>query len=795
MQTRSCVRVRGGGCGVSKPLLVKDTNSPEKQQERQQGPFQARGHARSEQLFVALLEALLAASTDEPAALVPVAAHDARLSSGHRGLSLAALRGVRSFYAARSALSKAMADVCKEEGFAASVCALTASTGLSLAESVVRVAETAAAGEGGGKGSGGGKGGGSKGGGGEGGGGEGGGGEGGDLVSALVGPATTFFSYSWTGTTLGDMLAAIERTLAPLEAADGVVRYVWVDMFAASQNLLAGRYLPTTAEARAELKRANAAAYRARKEDTDTIFELAIEAVASSHAREVVLYLSPLTGEWRAPNHPYLLPERGEPPADWVRTGPGAITRAWCCFELVKTLAAGCTLHVALSPADVDGFEALLTERFDKVAGIVAAIDVRDAQISKPDDRDYILGEVGKLKGGLGSVTSSVCASLRAWLAGEGRAALGRMATAERGTSKLLNRFARLQQDLGDLEEAAALFREALEARRAKLGDRHPDTLLLLNNLASLLKDKGDLEGAAPLLREALEARRATLGDRHPDTVTSLNNLAGLLHLQGNLEATAPLFREVLEVRRATLGDRHVNTLTALNNLATVLYTKGDLEGAAPLFQEALEGRRAKLGARHPATLSLLNNMASLLKVQGDLETAAALFREALEACRVTLGDRHPDTLISLSNLASLLKDQGDLEAAEALLRESTEACRATLVAGHGIRLRAFGWLADVCRAQGRLSEARSILDENMVLSAAREALGPTVGITLTLEAIEARLRAQEEGGGGLEPLRAVLARMRKVLGPHNPETRRCERELLMAEEEAEAAGAAVAGA
>ena len=435
------LRVRGGGCGVSRPSPSAESNAGVPPQIFIQD-LDSHGDApppspeqRRQHLFVALLEALFhgGAGSSRPVVKLPVLAHDRRLSSGARGLSLDALRAVRTFFEAHGALGKTMADVCKEEGFGASVCALTASTGLSLAESVVRIATAA-------------------------------GGHAAEGVSALVGDATTFFSYSWTGTTLGDMLAAIERTLAPLEAADGRTRYVWVDMFAASQNLLAGRYLPATQRERAELKRRDPAAYRARKEDTYTIFEHAIEAVGGggggSSAGEVVLYLSPLTGEWRAPEQPFLLPDRGSPPAGWMRKGPGAITRAWCCFELVKTLAKGCTLHVALSPADVDGFEALLTRRFDEIAGIVAAIDVCDAQISKEEDREYILGEVGKLEGGLGSVTASVCESLREWLAAEGKAALGRMGAEERGKSVLLDRLATLLQDQGKPNEREACERQ-----------------------------------------------------------------------------------------------------------------------------------------------------------------------------------------------------------------------------------------------------------------------------------------------------------------------------------------------
>ena len=57
-------------------------------------------------------------------------------------------------------------------------------------------------------------------------------------------------------------------------AADGRRRYVWVDMFCASQNLLAGVYRDP-----AVTKQADPAGYAARKEDTDRIFDDALDAV------------------------------------------------------------------------------------------------------------------------------------------------------------------------------------------------------------------------------------------------------------------------------------------------------------------------------------------------------------------------------------------------------------------------------------------------------------------------------------------------------------------------------------
>ena len=142
----------------------------------------------------ALADSLLRALLDNPdRAARPVHTHAERLSSGRRGLGLPTIRALRTFYAAHGGLDRLMADVCKEAGYSASVCALTRATGLSLAETIVlRAAERSID------------------------------------ATTLIGLASTFFSYSWTGTRLADMLWAIETKLIELEANDHQPRYVWV---------------------------------------------------------------------------------------------------------------------------------------------------------------------------------------------------------------------------------------------------------------------------------------------------------------------------------------------------------------------------------------------------------------------------------------------------------------------------------------------------------------------------------------------------------------------------------------
>ena len=113
-------------------------------------------------------------------------------------MTRALLFGVKAFFEQHNAFDKTMQDILNAPGFPCSACELTKSMGPSLTETLVREAyREAGEGEG---------------------------------IEELVGEATCFFSNSWTGTKLRDLLAAIERVLAKLKAADSKRRYVWVDM-------------------------------------------------------------------------------------------------------------------------------------------------------------------------------------------------------------------------------------------------------------------------------------------------------------------------------------------------------------------------------------------------------------------------------------------------------------------------------------------------------------------------------------------------------------------------------------
>eukprot|EP00964_Phaeocystis_antarctica_P002369 scaffold1228_cov66-Phaeocystis_antarctica.AAC.1 len=327
-------------------------------------------------LTIRLLESLAA---KEDLVSLPILSNSERQRSGRRGMSRDLLFGVRAFYAQRGALDKMVQDIIDERLFPFSACELTKSTGLSLQETLVLEA-----------------------------------GEG-EGIEELVGEATCFFSYSCTGTTLRNLLDAVERVLAKLET-DGTRRYVWIDILCASQNLLQGVI----------------------KDPAMSSAEVSSIEEAISTAGELLFYMEPLAGEWPAPPHPFLLAEQGEPAEGWVRRGPAALTRAWCIYELAKSLTMGCKLHVLFNDKSVAQFEDKMHNDaygFLWIGQILGRVDVKQAQVTKAEDRDYILSEVGKLPGGMGAVNSSVMAALGGWVVDEAQAMLAAVPEAERGTS------------------------------------------------------------------------------------------------------------------------------------------------------------------------------------------------------------------------------------------------------------------------------------------------------------------------------------------------------------------------
>lgn len=82
--------------------------------------------------------------------------------------------------------------------------------------------------------------------------------------------------------------------------------------------------------------------------------------------------------------------------------------------------------------------------------------------------------------------------------------------------------------------ENEKLFRNVISMKEPALGPEDPYILRLKNNLAAILREMGNMRDAGQLFREVLEGRRRKLGERHPDTIKSAYLIAELLYVCGD---------------------------------------------------------------------------------------------------------------------------------------------------------------------------------------------------------------------------------------------------------------------
>ena len=279
-------------------------------------------------------------------------------------------------------------------------------------------------------------------------------------------------------------------------------------------------------------------------------------------------------------------------------------------------------------------------------------------------------------------------------------------------TIAAMNNLAAILRDQGKLDEAVVMWREAFEKGRRILGEEHPHTISVINNLAIVLRDQGKLDEAASMLKEVLEKRRKILGNEHPATIKAMGNFATILEDQGKLGKATSMLKEALERERKIFGDEHPNTISGMSNLASALRGQGKPEEAASMQKRVLEKRRKILGKEHPETIAAMNNLANSLRDQGKLDEALSMQREVLEVWRRIFGEEHPHTIMAVNNLAAILGDQGELGKAVSMQRKVLDMRRRILGEDHPDTAMAINNLAATLGDQGELEEAASMGSE-----------------------------------------------------------------------------------
>lgn len=273
-----------------------------------------------------------------------------------------------------------------------------------------------------------------------------------------------------------------------------------------------------------------------------------------------------------------------------------------------------------------------------------------------------------------------------------------------------------LYERLGDYETAETLLRRALEERRARLGDEHPDMAKAYRSLGVVLSQKQEREEAEQLLRSALAIERRSGEGDSLAVARTLGELSLLAQNAGRFEESRDLVTEAIAMYRRFAGPLHPELATAIHNSGGVLYRLGEYQEGLQQLEEALRMREELFGADSLQVAATLGDMSAVEDDLGRLARAIDLRRRALEIESRELPEGHPHLTTSRIQLAGLASTDGRHEEAVALYCRALADRREFFGAEHERVGDVMNNLGTALRAGGRLSAADRAADRALTI-------------------------------------------------------------------------------
>ena len=269
----------------------------------------------------------------------------------------------------------------------------------------------------------------------------------------------------------------------------------------------------------------------------------------------------------------------------------------------------------------------------------------------------------------------------------------------------------RVHLQLGRLNQAHSVLRNALEQQQALHGEAHPDVARIQHQLGLAYRNMGRYEKAANYFRSALNTRRALYDEPHPDMAASLNQLATVVHEGGAYMAADSLYDEWLRMHRALDGTRpeaaDPQTAHALRRMGMWETLNGNHEEGENYLREAAALFRACCGSDHPGLARVQWDLAGASIYQHEFKAAERFARKALPTYRQMYGPKNVRTAGVMRTLANSLSKQKRYGAAEKLYRQVLAIDLRTQDEEKVTTARLRSSLADVLHATGALAEAQ----------------------------------------------------------------------------------------
>ncbi|MEE8458276.1 MAG: tetratricopeptide repeat protein, partial [Phycisphaerales bacterium] len=251
-------------------------------------------------------------------------------------------------------------------------------------------------------------------------------------------------------------------------------------------------------------------------------------------------------------------------------------------------------------------------------------------------------------------------------------------------TLRTLSRLAACEIELGLLEDADRMEREAIEGLTRVLGKEHRDTLIAVRRRANSLGLYQGREGEAlTLLQETLATMRQRLDPTDPEIVRTASKLAALLLSWGKLGEAEDIAREWLEIAKRTLDDDHYLTWQLTGQLGMIRLNRGDAVEAERLLRQTRAAMIEKTGRVSRETLRFSFFLAKSLAAQERDDECDQILTQIVEDARTQLGEDHFHTWLNVAQVGVHRKSQGRLKVAEGHFQDAITGYARVLGADH----------------------------------------------------------------------------------------------------------------
>ena len=231
---------------------------------------------------------------------------------------------------------------------------------------------------------------------------------------------------------------------------------------------------------------------------------------------------------------------------------------------------------------------------------------------------------------------------------------------------------------LGRLDEAREAIQRAVSLVQDSEKEASTRQATALSLLAGIEQDLGNLDRAEELERQAYETYVTIYGEAHLLSLESQNNLAVLLKMTGRFGESATQLRRVIAVQEEALDEMHPHLAPSWFNLAEAQRLNGDLEGALDSYRRAINVAETSLAPDSPWIGAFYGVYGRALGEAGDASRAVVAFQTGLEKLGISPGPDHPLTARIHVEYAGFLNDQGRFAEALQIVADAMPLLEAT---------------------------------------------------------------------------------------------------------------------